>query len=161
MEQRFTPSQYCEGKISGYACKWSHPSNILGIGPEVFETNSLTIPKEGVSLYFQHDKKRLLGQTKSGTLKLTNDKIGLKYEATLPKSAQDVIEACQRGDAQGVSLGFSSLDEDRSLGTRRIKKGVVYELSIVDRPQHETTLKIRSKQRKQRWTDLILEYQDV
>ena len=158
MEQRYLPSQsHAEGKIEGYACKWGHVANVPGIGPETFEKNSLDF-SEGVSLYFQHDKKNLLANSKSGTLKLFHDDVGLKYEATLPKSATRVLESVQRKDVQGVSVGFVCMDEDRQPHKRRIKKAKLFELSLVDKPAHQTTLKLRSKSDRPRWTDLILEY---
>ena len=163
MEQRFSPLQGNTGRtISGYAVKWGIPSNINGIGPEVFAKDSLVVDQAGCSLYFQHDKKRLLANSKSETLKLTKDDVGLRYECTLPQSAPDVIEACQRKDAQGVSVGFICEDEDRRFSQRKILRGRLVELSIVDKPAHKTSLKLRSQKHKQKkWTDLILEYKDV
>ena len=146
-------------QITGHAVYWDRVSHIKGVGPEMFTRGSLKLPDSGCSLYFQHDKKNLLANSKAGTLKLWEDDLGLAYEATLPKSATRVIESVQRKDCQGVSVGFVCEDEDRSFGQRKIKKAQLFELSLVDKPSHATSIKLRSRQdRPKKWTDLILEY---
>lgn len=48
----------------------------------------------------------LLGTTAAGTLKLTQDETGLKYEISLPntQTANDLRELVNRGDVQGASF---------------------------------------------------------
>ena len=121
---------------------------------------SLTEDKSGVSLYFQHDKNNLLGNTKSGTLKLSSDSQGLKYEARLPDFARDKKELIERGDLTGVSIGFFP-EKDKWNGTsRRIEKARLFEISLVDKPAHKTTLSMRDKTTDlptgRRWNHLII-----
>ena len=159
MEKRFVAVEGSGRKVSGYACLWDAVSNIEGVGPECFAKNSLQPDKSGVSLYWMHDRKNLLGNTRSGTMKVIPDEKGLFVEATLPESRKDILESVKRKDCQGFSVGFVARDEDRSLGKRRITKADLFEVSLVDRPSHQgTDVKLRSKQHRQkRWTDLILE----
>ena len=78
MEQRFSPLQaQTDGRrVFGHAILWGVPSNVVGVGPELFEKGSLQIPSSGCSLYFQHDRTNLLANTKSGTMKIWEDDLG-------------------------------------------------------------------------------------
>jgi HK97 family phage prohead protease len=51
----------------------------------------------------------LLGRTRSGTLKLSEDDRGLRYSIQLPDTqhGNDVLELMKRGDLGGASFGFS------------------------------------------------------
>lgn len=57
---------------------------------------------------FNHDPNMLLGRTSSGTLRLSEDETGLRYENDLPDTqlARDVAELVDRGDVNGSSFGF-------------------------------------------------------
>ncbi|STT63898.1 phage prohead protease, HK97 family [Klebsiella pneumoniae] len=61
---------------------------------------SITIPK-------------LLGRTKSGTLVLSEDDTGLRFELTPPNTqlGNDVLALVERGDLSGMSFGFRALKE--------------------------------------------------
>lgn len=53
---------------------------------------------------FNHDLGRLLGRTASNTLRLADSAEGLRYEVTLPETAEDVRELLARGDLRGSSF---------------------------------------------------------
>ncbi|NHK27615.1 HK97 family phage prohead protease [Parvularcula flava] len=55
-----------------------------------------------------HDPGRLLGRTKTGSLRLREDERGLAFEITLPDTAvaRDVLALADRGDLGGASFGF-------------------------------------------------------
>lgn len=55
---------------------------------------------------FNHSEDFVLGRTTSGTLKIYEDEIGLRYEVSPPATRQDVIESLERGDITGSSFGF-------------------------------------------------------
>lgn len=61
---------------------------------------------------FNHDSNLVLGRTTSGTLRLSVDAKGLKYEIDPPKSRADIIESIERGDVTGSSFGFIVTDEE-------------------------------------------------
>lgn len=71
-----------------------------------------------VRLMFNH--KRDIGGTADGTLKLSEDNIGLKAEATV--TDPDVVTAAKQGELRGWSFGFTSAKdrwEDVSEGLQR------------------------------------------
>lgn len=71
-----------------------------------------------VRLMFNH--KRDIGGTSDGTLKLSEDNIGLKAEATV--TDPDVVTAAKQGELRGWSFGFTSAKdrwEDVSEGLQR------------------------------------------
>lgn len=61
-----------------------------------------------VRALFNHDPSLLLGRTASGTLKLSVDDKGLKYEVTPGNTtaARDTVEHLKRGDMTGSSFAF-------------------------------------------------------
>lgn len=97
-----------------------------------------------------HDPARVLGRTRSGTLRLAEDSRGLAFDLTLPdtQAAHDVIALAQRGDLGGMSFGFVATDE-RWQGNRRELRAVkLLEISVVSAwPAYpETTITARSRQ---------------
>ena len=59
-----------------------------------------------VRVLFNHDPNQILGRTKSGTARVGVDEKGLWYEVELPKSADSLREAVERGDIDQSSWGF-------------------------------------------------------
>lgn len=59
---------------------------------------------------FNHDANFPLGRTTAGTLTLTEDETGLRYEVTPPASRGDVLESVDRGDVTGSSFSFRVAD---------------------------------------------------
>jgi len=61
-----------------------------------------------VRALFNHDPSHLLGRLTAGTLKLSVDQRGLKYEIDMPDTStgRDVSASIQRGDLTGSSFGF-------------------------------------------------------
>lgn len=61
-----------------------------------------------------HDPKLLLGRTKSGTLKFSDEADGLHYTIDLPSTTQanDLLESVRRGDLDSTSFGFFTLRDD-------------------------------------------------
>lgn len=72
-----------------------------------------TQPREVLGL-FNHNFDHVLGSTKSGTLKLSTDARGLKYELTLPDTslAGDLAKLMHRGDIFGSSITFTYSPRD-------------------------------------------------
>jgi HK97 family phage prohead protease len=95
--------------IRGYAALFNSDSQDLGgfverILPGAFDD----VIKRGtdvVALY-NHDPMFLLGRESSGTLRVSVDERGLRYEIDPPESRADVIEAIERGDVRGSSFAF-------------------------------------------------------
>lgn len=65
--------------------------------------------RQDVRGLFNHDPNHVLGRVQSGTLALSADGIGLRYELTLPdtQSGRDVAVMIERGDVSGSSFAFN------------------------------------------------------
>lgn len=64
--------------------------------------------RQAVVGLFNHDVNQVLGKTTSGTLTLSVDRRGLKYEIDPPdtQAGRDVVEMVSRGDLDGSSFSF-------------------------------------------------------
>lgn len=143
--------------ITGYAATFGTESRMLpggfvetinkGAFDEVMKSNPDVI---GV---YNHDKNYLLGRTANGTMKLTLDDRGLKYEIYPPESRMDVVESIQRGDVVGSSFAFkvpprgeSWGETDRGIRRRSIDKvGFLEDVGPVVRPAYESASVIVSR----------------
>lgn len=67
-----------------------------------------------VRALFNHDSNQVLGRQKSGTLKLSVDERGLRYEITPNDSAtyRNVAGMIERGDVDGSSFQFFIRDQE-------------------------------------------------
>ncbi len=104
-------------KLVGYVVKWNSRSEVLWdefieqFAPNAFK-DSLSNGTDVRGLY-EHDHTALLGRTSSGSLVLSEDNIGLRFELTPPDTqlGRDVLTLVERGDIAGMSFGFRSLKE--------------------------------------------------
>jgi HK97 family phage prohead protease len=96
---------------------------------------------------WSHDTSQVLGNTKSGTLRLLSGKQELRFELDLPDttSGNDAFAIIHRGDVDGVSFGMrvtkdkwsSETREDKSkLYKRSILNAELYEISPVAFPAY-------------------------
>jgi HK97 family phage prohead protease len=95
--------------ITGYAAVFNSPSEDLGgfieyIAPGAFDS----VMEDDVRGFYNHDYNYLLGRASSGTLRLSTDERGLRYEIDLPNTtyANDLIELMRRGDVNQSSFAF-------------------------------------------------------
>lgn len=98
-----------------------------------------------------HDTGRVIGRTKSGTLRLAVDSRGLLVEIDVPDTAdgRDLWTLVERGDISGMSFGFrvtkQEWDETGDLPVRTIMGVELFEVSAVAFPAYDdTTLAVRS-----------------
>jgi hypothetical protein len=96
--------------FDGYADLGSEVENI---DPKAFDALLGSAPD--VRCLVNHDPNQLLGRTTAGTLRLSVDGKGLKYECDLPntRAADDLRELLKRGDITGSSFGFIPGDQGR------------------------------------------------
>ena len=98
-----------------------------------------------------HDATRLLGRTKSGTLKLAEDSAGLHFELPVPDTGpgRDVLALAERGDLGGMSFGFLVPEGGETWsGNRRTLTALdLFEVSVVSSwPAYEgTTVTARAR----------------
>ena len=145
------------GTVAGYAAvydKWTD----LGwfeerIAPGAF-SESLASSDSDVRALFGHDSGRVLGRTKSGTLKLADDAVGLRAKIDLPDTSdgRDLAVSVGRGDIDGMSFGFFVVEDNweyaKTAGEkdrRTLLKIDIYEVSAVAFPAYlETSLALAS-----------------
>lgn len=82
-----------------------------------------------------HDTKRVLARTKSGTLRLAEDSRGLAFDLDLPDTSygRDVLTLAERGDIGGMSFAFTvdpSGEEWRG-DRRELRSVTLHEISVV------------------------------
>lgn len=101
-------------KIGGHAAKFNVLSEDLGgfrerIAPGAF---AQTIKTADVRALWNHDSNIVLGRNKAGTLRLSEDSVGLVFEVDAPQTqlVRDMVLApIERGDVSQCSFGFYTL----------------------------------------------------
>ena len=86
---------------------------------------------------WSHDTGQVLGNTKSGTLRIDNDKKALRFELDIPDTSagNDAWALIQRGDVDGVSFGMKVTKDKWSSENRGEKK--IYKRSILSAELYE------------------------
>lgn len=122
---------------------WFGDEFVEEIAPGAFD-ESLKV--RGVAGLWSHDTSQVLGNTKSGTLRLDSGKQELRFELDLPDTSagRDAWETIKRGDVDGVSFGmivtkdkWSTEDRDeRKIYKRTILNAELYEISPVAFPAY-------------------------
>jgi len=153
LETRMSPTEFeiretSEGMtFEGYAAMFDSPSQPLPftekIAPGAF-TRSLK-SRNDIKLLWNHSAGEVLGSTRAGTLKLSEDERGLRVWAMLPNTTtgRDTSELIRRGDVDSMSFGFSvprngdSWSEDGS--ERTLSEVRLHEVSIVAFPAYTAT----------------------
>jgi len=93
--------------IGGYGAKFNSETVIGGMFREVILPGAFRkVTGQDVFSLFNHNENLPLGRTTAGTLAISEDATGLRYDVTPPASRQDVIESVSRGDVTGSSFGF-------------------------------------------------------
>lgn len=136
--------------VSGYASMFNQRTMLW---PGVYEEISTgffdDVMGDDVRALKNHDPNLLLARTKSGTLRISADDKGLKYEYDSPDTsvARDLLVSIDRGDLDQSSFGFwpdyeamevSTLSDGSTL--IRQKRAVrLYDVSPVTFPAYEGT----------------------
>lgn len=105
---------------------------------------------------FNHDRNMLLGRVSSGTLRLSVDAIGLKYEidAADTQAGRDTVTSIDRGDLSGSSFAFipsrTVWVEEGDILIRQVEDLDLYDVGPVTFPAYQsTTTSLRSAQREE------------
>lgn len=143
-----------EGKrtLVGYAAVFERLADIGGYFQEKIAPGAFADAIQGdIRALVDHDTGRVIGRTKSGTLRLQEDGMGLLVEIDVPDTTEgnDLWELVGRGDISGMSFGFrvtkETWDETGDVPVRTIEKLNLIEVSAVAWPAYEdTTLARRS-----------------
>lgn len=138
-------------KLEGYAALFGSEARIGSfvetIAPGAFRS-ALT---GDVLALLDHDQGKVLGRTRSGTLRLSEDTRGLAFSLDLPDTAagRDVLALAERNDLGGMSFGFTvPKGGDSWSGERRTLRTIgLKEISVVQSwPAYpDTELALRSR----------------
>ena len=119
--------------LRGYVVKFNERSVLLcdefyeRVSPGAF---AKSLEANVIKALWNHNSDIILGSTKSRTLSLEEDDIGLKFELQLPNTnnAKDIYESITRGDVYGVSFGFYVKKENWEY----LKEEDVYERNLLE-----------------------------
>jgi HK97 family phage prohead protease len=145
IELRELPDEATPGGkvLAGYAARFGELSEDLGGYREMLAPGCFakSLQANDVRAFFNHDFNHLLGRTKSGTLRLTEDSEGLAFEVDLADNSlsEMVYSLVKRGDLDGVSFGFYAIqdqwNEDGTVNT--ILEADLIEISPVVFPAYQ------------------------
>jgi HK97 family phage prohead protease len=138
--------------LVGYAAKFDRVANIGSYFKEKIAPGAFSEAINGdVRALVDHDPGRVIGRTKSGTLRLEEDGVGLRVAIDIPNTTDgnDLWELVSRQDISGMSFGFivtkETWDETGDFPVRTIEKLELHEVSAVAWPAYEdTTIGMRS-----------------
>lgn len=95
-------------RLEGYAATFGAEAKIGSIIETIAPGAFRGALAGDVLALFDHDPGKVLGRTRSGTLRLVEDATGLAFSLDLPETqaGRDVEALAQRGDLGGMSFGF-------------------------------------------------------
>ncbi|HEY0701259.1 MAG TPA: HK97 family phage prohead protease [Candidatus Acidoferrales bacterium] len=143
--------------LEGHAAVFNQLSEDLGyyrekIMPGAFSDHLKTDPD--IRALFNHDPSIVLGRTKSGTLRVNEDKLGLAFDCDMPdtQSARDLMTSIDRGDVDQCSFGFRVVKQkwseepdptdtsgQRTMIVREVHAAQVFDVSPVTYPAYPQT----------------------
>ena len=142
-------------RLIGYAALFNSETEIAGMFRERINPGAFTdaVGRDDVRALFNHDANFVLGRTTSGTLTLSEDEAGLRYDVVPPDTtwARDLMVSVARGDISQSSFAFSVDDESwdypkgGGMPTRTVKRATLYDVSPLTYPAYaSTTVSARS-----------------
>lgn len=146
-------------RLAGYSAVFGRDSVDLGgfteeIAPGAF-TN--TLKDDDVRALIDHDSSRILGRSSAKTLRLAEDKTGLRMEVDLPDTTngRDIAESVSRGDVTGQSFSFRVIEDEWNtkgeMAHRTLKEVRLFDVGPVTFPAYpDTSVAMRSLEQ---WKD--------
>ncbi|MFC9467706.1 phage major capsid protein [Streptomyces coelicoflavus] len=140
-------------KLSGYAVVFNSPT-LIGTFTESIAPGAWTNTGDDVLATWNHNPDNVLGRTRSGTLTLTVDSVGVRYDVDLPDTelGRSVHELVKRGDVYGSSFTFiadaEEWDYSGDIAHRTVTAMRVIELGPVHTPAYpDATVSARAIER--------------
>lgn len=138
--------------IGGYAAVFNSTAEIGASFHEVIKPGAFRAAvSQDVRALIDHDSGRVIGRSTSGTLRLTEDDVGLAVEIDLPETqdGRDLATLIERGDVSGMSFGFvvtkQTWDDTTEPPSRTIEEVDLREVSVVAFPAYDdTSIALRS-----------------
>lgn len=132
--------------LVGYAAVFNSPTDIGGWWTETIAPGTFSSQLSAdVRALVDHDTGRVIGRTKSGTLRLSEDAKGLRIEVDVPDTTNgnDLWVLVERGDISGMSFGFrvtkDTWDETVDPPLRTIQAVELMEVSACAFPAYDDT----------------------
>lgn len=157
MEKRTAVEVRAEGKkLTGYAATFGNETRIADFHETIRKgafATSLASGRDILALV-DHDTGKVLARTKSGTLRLSEDDRGLRFELDVPDTTagRDVLAMAARSDLGGMSFGFSVDPEGEEWrgDKRELRRVTLHEISVVNAwPAYDGT-SVSARSRKAR-----------
>lgn len=140
-------------RLEGYAATFASEADLGGfrerIAPGAFR-GSLS---GDILALLDHDPGKVLGRSRTGTLRLNEDAQGLAFSLDVPDTSagRDVLALAERGDLGGMSFGFLVPEggEEWQGRTRTLRSIDLREISVVSAwPAYEgTEIALRAQSR--------------
>jgi HK97 family phage prohead protease len=143
-------------RLVGYAAVFNTETDIAGVFREQIAPGAFrgSLARDDIRALVDHEPGRVLGRTRSGTLRLLEDDTGLRFEIDPPDTqvARDLMALVDRGDVSGCSFGFvargEAWDHKAEPPLRTLTEIELMEISIVTFPAYpETGVALRSLSR--------------
>lgn len=138
-------------EIDGYIAKFDSQTELFEGFYEKIDRGAFdNTLKDGhnIFLLYHHQWDKPLASTQTGTLTLSVDNVGLRFNATINDNlsyGKDAVELIRQGLIQGCSFGFSCVRESNEYNStddsimRTLLDVELYEGSILCIPQYEDT----------------------
>lgn len=159
LEKRIATEVRAEGKkLTGYAAVFGQETRIFDfrevITAGAFAASLRSNPD--ILALVDHDAGKVLARTKSGTLRLSEDERGLRFEIDVPDTSigRDLLALAARSDLGGMSFGFTVPDGGETWnGDRRELRAVeLHEISVVQSFPAYGGTSVQARARQQRST---------
>jgi len=132
--------------LTGYAVIWNSNTTIGDYFVERIAPGAFSGAIGGdILALLHHDSGRVLGRTKSNTLRLKEDTRGLHVEIDVPNTTDgnDLWELVDRGDISGMSFGMrvtkQEWDDTGAIPHRTILEAELFEVTATPTPAYEDT----------------------
>ena len=152
LERRSFPEVRADGpRLEGYAATFGSEARIGSIVETIAPGAFRAALAADVLALLDHDPVKVLGRTRSGTLRLSEDSKGLAFSLDLPETqaGRDIQALAERGDLGGMSFRFViPIGGEEWDGERRTLLAVdLREISVVSAwPAYpDTSLALRSR----------------
>ncbi|WP_267351299.1 HK97 family phage prohead protease [Sphingomonas sp. GM_Shp_2] len=139
-------------KLEGYAATFNSEARIGSFSETILPGAFRAALAGDVLALLDHDVGKVLGRTRSGTLRLVEDTRGLHFSLDLPDTSlgRDILALAERKDLGGMSFGFNVPKGGQSwAGEKRTLSAIgLKEISVISAwPAYpDTSLALRSRE---------------
>lgn len=135
--------------LQGHAAIFDTPANIAGLFDEIIKPGAFKRAleeKQEVFALVNHDPGKILGNSRSGTLSMREDKTGLAVDVDLPETStgEEARVLVERGDLSKMSFGFIATEEKWTERKdqpplREVLDADLFDVSVVAFPAYDGT----------------------